>query len=183
MPPLQTRIGDKPQLGELISLPEFPTPGASSWSEGQRDLGSDVAFWSSGLFHSMLSCPVRERHLCFRQAQCQLRTPPPWETLAWEDKQQALGHDKQALSCEPCGSWEPGLLAVHAAAEEALAGQGLVPTWPGPGRPHLLNRLRRTQRPCGRGRLAEGKESCILGGMGGCRASRKKAGGAWNEWD
>lgn len=58
----------------------------------------------------------------------------------------------------------------HAAAEEALKGNILVPTWQGPERPHLLDRLRRTQRPGGMGAAGRGGgESCILGG-GACRA-------------
>lgn len=67
----------------------------------------------------------------------------------------------------------------------------MAPTRQGPGRPHLLGRLRRTQRPGGVGADGRGEESCILGG-GACRACRagcaashpgKKAGAAWNEWD
>ncbi|XP_006771659.1 PREDICTED: DNA polymerase alpha subunit B isoform X2 [Myotis davidii] len=48
-PPLQTRIGDKPQLGELISLPEFPTPKAPGCDRrGSVTFAPGVAFWSSG---------------------------------------------------------------------------------------------------------------------------------------
>lgn len=82
-------------------------------SEGSVTCARDVAFWSSGPSSTTwYSHPGQERHLSSTQPHVRSARPLLGKPLLGKIKQQALSHDKQALSREPVwllgshGSWQ-----------------------------------------------------------------------------